>query len=156
MSKKDLIKAFEIIESNQDEADFEGNKSLALIQKAEQALRLTFPPTYVEFLSKYGCGDIAGYEFYGIISDDFINSSVPDAIWLTLDERRSANLPKDMVIIYSTGEGIYYALDCSKKGGSGEAPVVTWTQGKSSKEDQYIIAEDYGQFLLNTLLEAFS
>jgi hypothetical protein len=64
-----------------------------LVLKAESALGLKFPPTYRKFLLEYGCGNIFGMEFYGVVDDNFINSSIPDAIWITLNERKTSNLP---------------------------------------------------------------
>ena len=73
MSMKDLDKAFELIERNDDQADFDGPKSDSLLVKAEQTLGFPFPATYRTFLSRLGCGGIAGAEFYGVINDEFEN-----------------------------------------------------------------------------------
>jgi len=88
MSFKELETAFNLVHEH-GYGDFEGEKALSLINKAEKTLGLVFPPTYKKFLAKLGCGDIEGLEFYGLINDDFINSNIPDAIWLTLNERKS-------------------------------------------------------------------
>lgn len=152
MSAVDLQKAFGLIERHRDQADFDGKKTEELIFLAESALGNKFPPTYRVFLSQYGCGDIAGQEFYGIIKEDFVNSSVPDAIWLTLDERKNSNLPESLIVVYETGDGVYYSLDCSSRNDAGECPVVAWIPGVSKKGDRLeYIAEDYGQFLLETI-----
>lgn len=157
MSTADLQKAFDLIERNRDQADFEGQKPEELIALAELALRLRFPSTYRAFLSRYGCGDIAGQELYGVIKADFENSSVPDAIWLTLDERRSSGLPDSLVIVYATGDGVYYALDCSSLNDAEECPVVAWVPGDSKKGDKLEdIAKDYGQFLLKIIEQSLS
>jgi hypothetical protein len=157
MSITDLQKAFDLIENHRDQADFDGQKPEELISLAESVLRIKFPPTYRTFLSKYGCGDIAGQEFYGIVNADFINSSVPDAIWLTLDERKSSNLPEDFVIIYASSDGVYYSLDCSHRNDAGECPIIAWVPGVSKKEENLeYIAEDYGQFLFKTINQALS
>lgn len=152
MSFADLQKAFSLIESNRDSADFDGRKPEELITLAESSLGLQFPKTYRVFLATYGCGDIAGQEFYGVINGDFEKSSVPDAIWLTLDERKSSGLPESLVIIYATSDGVYYALDFSSRNEDGECPVVAWIPGVSKRGDHLEdMAEDYGQFLLRTI-----
>ncbi len=146
MSLQDLEKAFKLIEENGG-GDFEGEKSVALINKAEKALELSFPPTYKKFLSTLGCGDIAGLEFYGLIREEFENSSVPNAIWLTLDERKSG-LPKNLVIIGSTGDGLYYALDTDHVNANNEeCPVVSYGPEGNTE----LIADDFGCFLLTKL-----
>jgi len=147
---EDLDEAFEIIEHN-GESDFDGTKSEYLLGKAEQALGLSFPPTYRAFLSRLGCGDIAGAEFYGVVKDDFVNSGVPDAVWLTLDERKSSQLPKSHILIGSTGDGGYYAIDCSQPSGDGENPVVEWW---ARSQKQSIIASDFGEYFLRSIREA--
>lgn len=144
MNIQDLNTAFELIEENG--GDFEGEKDISLIEKAQSVLGVTFPPSYVEFLKSYGCGDIEGLEFYGVINDDFENSSVPDAIWVTLDERKSG-LPHNLVIVYAAGDGTYYALDTSKLDDNGECSVVSY----ESNGNLEVIADNYGSFLLDEL-----
>lgn len=149
MSTRDLDEAFQLIDEHDDEADFDGAKSDDLIQRAEQALGLTFPPTYKQFLSRLGCGDIAGAEFYGIIKDDFANSGVPDAIWLTLKQRRMSQLPESLVLVSETGDGGYYGIDVSRKDIDGENPVVEWWPGRpTATGNRRTVASDFGVFLL--------
>lgn len=151
MSTKDLEEAFELLDRNDDEADFEGRKPEGLLRKAEQALGLSFPATYRAFLSRLGCGDFAGAEFYGVIKDDFVNSGVPDAVWLTLKQRKTFQLPESHIIIGSTGDGGYYAIDCSQSSGPDENPVVEWWPGP---QKQIPVATDFGEFFLRSIREA--
>lgn len=147
MSMENYLSAVDLINDSGD-GDFEGEKTDVLIEKAETALKLKFPPTYKQFLKEFGCGDIGGEEFYGLISDEFIDSTVPNGIWLTLNERKNINLPEEHVIIYATGDGTYYALDTSQINESGECPVVALSSEGQRVE---IIAEDFGQFFYNTV-----
>ena len=150
MSMNDLHKAFSIIEANEANADFEGPKPKDLIDEAENALGLAFPPTFKEFLLRLGCGDIGGEEFYGVINSNFESSSVPDAIWLTLNERKVSNLPASLIIISPCGDGSFYAIDTENTDSASENPVILWTPG-GVKQDSPIIAADFGQFILNTI-----
>ena len=147
MSMSDLEQAFQLIGRD---GNFHGPKPEALIVHAEQVLGLTFPPTYRQFLSRFGCGSVPSYEFYGLIDDDFENSSVPDAIWLTLDERRTSQLPESLVLVSDTGDGGYYAIDVSQKAPSGDSPIVEWWPGlpTSASGNRRIVASDFGVFLL--------
>ena len=149
MSLRDLERAFELIQEHG--GDFEGGKGSNLIERAEHALGVVFPPTYRKFLSTFGCGDIEGLEFYGIISGDFENSGVPDAIWLTINER-SSGLPEHLILIYATGDGAYYAIDTSQVDNNGECPIVSYDLNRSLKK----VAEDYGSFLLAELQTVLS
>jgi hypothetical protein len=155
MSIEALEKAFKIIDENIEIADFEGEKDEYLIKLAENMLGITFPESYKKFLKKLGCGDIAGEEFYGIIDDNFEKSSVPNGIWLTLKQRKSQNLPDNLLIVYGLGDGSYYALDTAKKSQNGDCPVVKWIPGLSKKGEKLdIIAVDFGEFFLKTIKEA--
>jgi hypothetical protein len=151
MSVEDIEKAFELIESHNIQTDFDGPKPADLLEKAEDALNLSFPASYRAFLNRFGCGGVSGEEFYGIVNDDFINSSVPDAIWVTLDERKMFNLPKSHIIVSSTGDGGYYAIDCSKSSGENESPVVEWWAGPQLQKE---VAKDFGEFFLRSIREA--
>lgn len=145
MSMKDLEKAFDIIRNNPN-SDFEGEKDFSLIELAEKKLEISFPPTYKSFLKTFGCGDIEGLEFYGLINNEFEKSSIPDAIWLTLNERKSG-LAGNFLIIYSTDEGVYYALDSNQKTIDNEYAVVAiHPNGEILK-----VANDFGEFLLTEL-----
>jgi hypothetical protein len=152
MGMIELKKAFVIISRNMSRADFEGEKSEQIISSAEAVLGLTFPATYKMFLLTYGCGDIGGHEFYGIIGDDFHNSGVPDAIWITLRERVESGLPSHLVIVYDQGDGTYCALDCADPRELDECTVVAWVPGVSQPGDRLeIVAEDFGNFFLEKI-----
>jgi len=150
MSIQDLDKAIELIAKNGG-GDFEGEKDPSLVEKSEKMLGLKFPPTYKKFLHTLGCGDIEGLEFFGIINDDFENSSVPDAIWLTLDERKKG-LPNNFILVYAAGDGTYCAIDTSQVNSNNENPVIAYTPDGSTKT----IADDYGSFLLSELKTVLS
>ena len=150
MSDQDLDTAFELIDVNGG-GDFDGKKDSTLIEKAENALGLRFPPTYKRFLAELGCGDIEGLEFYGIIGEDFERSSVPDSIWLTLNERKSG-LPKNLILVCAVGDGTYYALDTSQVSSNEENPVVSYELNGSVKQ----VAADFGSFFLSELQTVLS
>lgn len=154
MSWQDLQESFKLVEQHADRADFEGQKPAALVGAAESALGVRFPPSYREFLLKLGCGDIAGCEFYGIIGEEFENSSVPNGIWLTLKERSESGLPEHLLIVYADGTGTYYALDVREARADGECPVVAWRADAPGSGN--VVAEDYGAFFLETLRQALA
>ena len=90
------------------------------------------------------------------VDDDFDNSSVPDAIWLTLRSRRTAQLPKSLILVSDTGDGGYYAIDRSQIAPDGESPVVEWWPGVSADAiGQFrVVASDFGAFLLDLVRRA--
>jgi hypothetical protein len=155
MSFSDLNHAVELIEKNIDLADFVGELNEDLIDLAEKELGLNFPPTYRAFLKKYGCGDIAGQEFYGLINSNFQSSGIPDAVWITLSERKVSQLLNTLILIGSTGDGAYYAIDCSQISYEKEHPIVTWEPGVPNTNSHLeIVYEDFGEFLFSKLKNA--
>lgn len=94
-----------------------------LIDKAERFLDVRFPDDYREFLKRWGTLSIGPFEFYGLCGDDFINSSVPDAIWFTNLERKNQGFPKELVVFYNDEGDEYYCLDTSN---SKKSHVVVW------------------------------
>jgi hypothetical protein len=55
---------------------------------------------------------VAGRWRSGWPTENVDTSSVPDAIWLTLDERRGFGLPRHLVIVADTGMGGFYVCEC--------------------------------------------
>lgn len=145
-------KAFDLIEANIVFADFIGEMPESLISAAEQALGVSFPPTYRQFLKKYGCGDILGAEFYGLVGNNIFAAGVPNAVWITTDLRKISGMPPSLVVIYAAGYGPYFAIDCNQKDSSGECPVVQWIPGLSKSSDTLeIVADSFGDFIFQTL-----
>lgn len=128
--------------------DFEGPKPESLVIKAESALDLSFPTSYRRFLLEMGAGDINGLEICGVINDNFEKSSVPNGVWLTLNERKAIGLNPAFILIREAGDGSYYALDTRLKDGSGEAAVVHLSaDGKHSQK----VADNFGSYLLDAV-----
>jgi len=150
MKNEHLIKAFEIITMHKDKKSFfHGNITEELIINAENYLKLKFPKSYREFLLEYGNGFFNGHEFYGICKEDFINSSIPDAIWLTMNERNKFNLDSSLILIKESRE-YYFAIDTSRNI-NGENPIIDLVPGVK-KEECEIAANDFGTFFLNEVL----
>src|SRR5438105_11846156 len=89
MSTLDLDRALEAIRGAGDRAHFVGPRSKALVDAAERALGLRFPPRYRRFAELLGAGSVGGFEVYGVVNDNFERARVPDGIWATLEERRN-------------------------------------------------------------------
>lgn len=152
MSYADFMVARDLIERNRNRADFAGPRRPAVVAAAESVLGMAFPRSYKEFLLLYGCGNVGGAEFYGVLTSDFENSGVPDAVWLTLKERESSRLSNSLVIVYALGEGSYSCIDCSEKNDENESPVVVWPLGGPEPGTKLELeATDFGAFLLSKL-----
>jgi hypothetical protein len=127
------------------EPDFMDERPDALVDAAEYALGVRFPPSYRAFVKELGAGDALGEEFYGVIDDNFTSSTVPNGIWLTLKHRDTSQLPDELVIVYGEGDGTYLALDTARRDAAGESPVVAWIPGASEPGEQLEeVAPDFG------------
>lgn len=150
MSFETYKEAKQIILRNDDIADFVGGCTTELINLAEEKLGLRFTGLYLDYLQTFGAGNFGAQEIYGIIGADFENSSVPDAIWYTLSERKEINLPSNLLIIYDTGSDELFCLDFNQLDDKGEPKVVSFVPGFKLESQSYeIIANDFGDFLLD-------
>jgi hypothetical protein len=146
MSMKDFEEALRLIAENEDQADFVGPRDAALVDKAERTLGIKFPPSYRRFLLELGAGNFGAFEIYGVIDEDWDESSVPDGIWYTLNERAESDLPQHLLIIAAAGDGPLY---CLRLGKEKEPPVIYYSPGLDEEEqDSEIAAESFGAFLL--------
>lgn len=83
MSLETYLEAKELMQKNKEKGFFVGPRSDELISLAEDTLRIKITGFYRDFLKTFGAGYFGSQEVYGVIGDDFENSSVPDAIWFT-------------------------------------------------------------------------
>jgi hypothetical protein len=146
---RDLEAGFELVRANADAARFAGPREEPLIEAAERALGVRFPPSYRSFLAALGAGSIRGREFYGVIDEDWSTPGPPDAIGTTLAERADNRLPEGLVIVGASDDGGWYVLDCAAPVEGGEAPVLIWAQDAGGR-----VADDFGEFFAMLILEA--
>lgn len=145
-----IDKAFEIIENNIEEADFFGKICKDKIQKAEEILNIKFPIHYKRFLEKYGAGDIAGIELFGIISDPVTDKEmIPNGVWLTKNLREKYSMPHNLLAIAETGYGPYYVIDTEPENEYGTHPVLMWDSSLKTEK----VYNTYGDFLVAQLTE---
>ena len=130
-----------------DDSDFVGGCTNELIDKAQSTLGMKLTGLYKDYLQTFGAGNIGSQEIYGIVHDDFENSSVPDSIWCTLNERFESNLPNHLLVIYDAGDDELYCLDFKQH--NEEPKVVLFVPRVPLENQTYeVIADDFGDFLL--------
>lgn len=149
MSLEAYHQAKQYILNSKEKGFFVGSRAQELISLAEETLGLKFTGSYLDFLKTFGAGSFGAQEIYGIVDEDFVSSSVPDAIWFTLTERKEIDLPPNLLIIYHTGGVELFCLDFSQQDTYGEPPVVAFVPGFDNDKQRYeVIAKDFGDFLL--------
>ena len=150
MTKVD--QGMDLIQSRPEICFFVGPRDDVLIKRAESALGFGLPPSYRRFIARLGAGTAGSESIYGVVDSNFITSSAPNAIWLTLKQRRDSRLPSSMVIISDDGMGGYFVLDTAKASPSGEPPVEVWEPGSSQPGDKLeFIAPDFGSWFLDAV-----
>jgi antitoxin YobK len=144
-----IAKAAEIIEANYDLADFVGGVPFEEIWVAEQALGLTFPESYRDFLTKYGAGSFGGQMVYGLGVPD---TGLPNVVWATTEMRRLDDwFPEDLVVLQDTGEGDLLCLATNTVSAeyAGECPVVQWIPELSIQDQMFEVAhKTFAHFML--------
>jgi hypothetical protein len=148
MGMPEFEAAMAIVSEHPGVADFVGPRDSYLIAKAEQTLGVIFPPTYQVFLGRLGAGHFGSFEVLGVITDEFRNSGIPDAIWLTLRAREEWPLPRHFVVVYFDGGTDYFVLDSSRVRADGEYPIVAWHPGQAINLAPQEVADDFGSFFL--------
>jgi len=148
--------ALAIISAHPELADFVGPREPQLIEKAEQALGVIFPPTYRAFARRLGAGSFGSFEVYGVIDDNFQHSTIPNGIWATLRAREDWPLPAPMLVVYNDGMTGYLVIDSSRVGADGENPVVSWYPGRMFGRTPESVARDFGSFFLEYIRDELS
>ena len=154
MGMANMNAALQLTSDNEYLADFAGARTPDLVDSAERMLGVAFPPSYRRFLTGLGASSIAGEEFYGVIGDDVEHSGVPDAVWLTLRNRRELSRSTSLVIVYDLGDGTRYMLDMARYTEDGECPVVSFHGIPKQGETLELVAHDFGEFFLRVVSEA--
>jgi antitoxin YobK len=153
MGMDEYERAAKLIRENAEDSLLSGPKPEELVAKAEAKLGVTFPLTYRRFLLEFGGGPFAGSAFFGVFDDDFDTQGAYDVVSRTLDVRREAGFPDNVVAVYDYEDG---DLGCLELAGDGdEAPVIALTPGfpvDVNERDE--VAPDFGTFLLKEVKSA--
>lgn len=123
----DYNTAAQLISEQADLARFGGGRDEKLVERAEAALGVRFPPSYRSFAREFGAGHIAGEEFYGVTDDNFEEGPIPNGIWLTLTERQDSGLPEALVVVgpLDSGDRGMAASFAMQEGPP--APCIAWS-----------------------------
>lgn len=121
-----------------------GPVSESAITAAEEALGITFPPSYRTFLRTFG--GIAIPPHLGIVHEFVGVAPDADVVQRTLRARAERRLAEHLVVV---GMGAQYqewfCLDASREAPNGEYPVVLFDAKDNALDQQFY--EDFGQML---------
>lgn len=133
---------------------FAGPRPAALIEKAQKALGLTFPPDFRRFVTDFGAGNFGAFEVYGVTTDNFSSASVPNGIWVTLSERSQSGLPNNFVVIGDDGGGGLYCLSCASPDDLSCPVFLYFPESPSGTSSPEPIARDFGSYLVDGVRRA--
>ena len=139
--------------SEQDSCRIAGPVPESAINAAEEALGITFPPSYRTFLRTFG--GIAIPPHLGVVHD-FVGVHEPaadgatDVVQRTLSARVERKLAEHLVVV---GMGAqfqeWFCLDASRPTAAGEYPVVLFDARDNALDQQFY--EDFGQMLTEVM-----
>lgn len=118
------------------------------IPKAEGALGVRLPPSFVHFLLQYGGATIGHEEVNGLLGLEFADACGPDVVYNTLLDRKSGLDPYLLPLVDNDGDEIFY-LDTSVADADGENPVVRVMCEAPETREAY--APSFVQFLLERI-----
>ena len=147
MSMQSYEKAVHMMTRYPEKMNFVGPRPEWLVEAAEAALRLKFPPTYRRYLLEYGAGSFGGEEVYGVVDENFQQHS-HNVVQNTLEQRTKKWIPENYIMIYNTGYGEILCLNLGVQK-DGEAPVVAfWPGFPMEAQAKEVVAKDFGELLL--------
>ena len=156
MSVEKIQQTLDLIDSKSLERPFL-NESFSVsedeIAETENRIGFLFSDSYREFLAKLGGGDFNGVEFYGLVSDKLDLEEIPNALWLTMNMRANEDLPNELFVIESLGDGTNACLLFSG-GNHDECPVVLWDYGEVFNESKLqVLANSFGEYFYKRIVE---
>ena len=125
------------------------------IAAAEEALGVTFPPSYRTFLRTFGGIAIpvhlgVVHEFVGVAPPGRDPAAAPngqdDVVGRTLAARAERNLAEHLVVVGLGAESQeWFCLDVSRTRSNGECPVLLYDPRDNALDQQFY--DDFGQML---------
>ena len=132
-----------------DSQEFHGGVTNSLIEAAELAIGLRFPPSYVEFLRRLGCGYVSFQEFIGLGGPPHLDL-VKEATYLR-EHSKISRFPRQLIPVLADGFGNYECIDTSRPMADGECSVVSWLHDGGDDQDCEEIAKSYLEWFLSVL-----
>lgn len=126
-----------------------GERPQQLVGIAEQRLGVSFPSEYQAFLRVFGTFSYGSLEYYGLIDDDFDNSSIPDVVWFNESIRREEDFPHDLIAISDRDGVIYICLATADTAQTQRGHVIIWDNVRKRISNDTGI--DFATFILEEI-----
>ncbi len=115
----------ELIQRNiQSGAEIEtvGPTPVDAIYRAQTMLGVSFPPSYTDFLARYGAIEVDGRSFAGLPSREV--GADGDVVSFTRYAREKFHLPEQYVALNDQDGDAFLCIDTKNTGAAGESPIV--------------------------------
>lgn len=140
------------LREHENRCEISGPVPEAAISAAEEALGVTFPPSYRQFLRTFGGIVIPPHlgivhDFVGVAPAGAVNGTAAnDVVRRTLDGRSQKKLAEHLVVVGMGAEyQEWFCLDVSHPKANGEYPVLLFDARDNALDQQFY--EDFGQML---------
>lgn len=130
-----------------------GSQSKELIKKVEEAYGFKLSTQHYEYFKKYGYIMFFGTEIYGIYDKVFEGIYAGNAVIATLQDRKENKLPTNWIPIFDYDDGYVAYLDYGSLNSENEPRVILGIFTGENYEMTEVIAEDFGDFLLELVEE---
>ena len=114
------------LEAAGEKVEFSGPQSAASISQLEEALAVSLPRSYREFLCNFGAGGVVGEPISGIYKNQPLMPNPTTAYGDTTRGRERFQMPKSLAAVFSQDDEVLWALDLSRCDAEGECPVVDY------------------------------
>lgn len=111
----------------------------------ERALGVSLPPSYVSFLTEYGCIGVGDSFVSGIIENNALDETGGSAYGDTLEFRTHDEFPDGLIVIGKHEDGAY-CLDTTREAADREYPVVNFEFG--SVQHERPVASNFLEWLI--------
>lgn len=130
-----------------------GRQTEDLIKKVEESYGFKISPQHHEYFEKYGYIMFFATEIYGIYNEVYDGVYAGNAVIATLQDREEYNLPKKWIPIFDYSDGYIAYLDYENVNLENEPRVILGIFTGEQYDIVEIIAEDFGDFLLELVEE---
>jgi cell wall assembly regulator SMI1 len=133
---------------------FVGGAQDSHIKAFENELGVRFPPSYKEFLKRFGALSFAGDTYYGITKKGLTATSVPSVAFATKSARSQGDADSAMVVVKVSGYGPIYSIDTAIIGDDGESPIIETELSFKREAKKTVVAKSFGDFIARSIQDA--
>jgi hypothetical protein len=125
--------------------EFSGPQTELMVQELERGLKVCLPPSFREFLMRFGGGGEPGAWLTGIYENEPLMEGAGSVYGETLFARETYGIPDHFVVIYSDDDiKALWCLDMTDVRSDGECPVVSLDVNTGAIDN--VLAPTFGAF----------